>query len=142
VTHPDELLSAHLDGELGEVERRRVASHLVECERCRTEISDLARARAAVRALPLLELPTEVAHLVGIAEVKPLRRRPTTWVGAAAAAAAAVFVAAAAITTPEPQQITPPELTALYGAVSSNEPALNPVRVAAVTQAAVAGNAR
>lgn len=138
MTHPDELLSAHLDGELDDFERRRVAAHLSRCDRCRIEIADLSRARAAVRALPQLELPIEVAELAGLpAAPIPLRRRRAAWIGAAAAVAVAVFVTAAAVTTPEPQQITPPELTAVYGAVSSNEPALNPVRVAAVTQAAV-----
>ena len=143
MTHPDELLSAHLDGELDEVERRRVGRHLAECDRCRTELEDLARARAAVRSLPLLELPLDVAELAGIpAPAIPLRRRPGAWIGAAAAAAVAAFITVAAIIAPEPQQITPPELTAVYGAVSSNEPALNPVRVAAVTQVAVQGGAR
>lgn len=143
MTHPEELLSAHLDGELSELERRRVASHLADCDRCRAEIAELSRARAAVRALPYLELPARVADVAGLpAESTPVRRRPATWVGAAAAVAVAVFITAAAINAPEPQQITPPELTAVYGAVSSNEPALNPVRVAAVSQAANTGGAR
>lgn len=141
MTHPDELLSAHLDGELGDAERRQVADHLAECERCRREISELAEARALVRALPLLELPMNLAAGAGLREPVPLHRRPLTWIGIAAAAAAGVFITAAAITAPEPQQISPPELTAVYGAVSSNEPALTPVRVAAATQAAVSGAA-
>jgi hypothetical protein len=72
----------------------------------------------------------------------PLRRRPMAWVGAAAAAALALFVGAAAISAPEPQQISPPELTAVYGAVSSNDPAFTVVKVAAVTESATAGAAR
>ena len=141
--HPDELLSAHLDGELADHERRRVATHLVECERCRSELADLSRVRAAVRSLPMIELPSEVAELVGIpAPPTPIRRRPLAWVGAAAAAALMIFVGAAALTAPEPQQISPPELTAVYGAVSSNDPAFSVVKVAAVTQAATTGGAR
>lgn len=141
--HPDELLSAHLDGELTDHERRRVATHLAECERCRTELADLATARAAVRSLPVLELPVDVAEIVGLPpDPIPLRRRPATWIGAAAAAALAVFVGAAAVSAPEPQQISPPELTAVYGAVSSNDPAFTVVKVAAVTQAATTGGAR
>ena len=137
--HPDELLSAHLDGELDDVERRRVADHVAECDRCRREMSELAEARALVRSLPLLELPLGLTETLGAAPKSTVGRRAAAWIGAAAAVAAAAFITAAAITAPEPQQISPPELSAVYGAVSSNEPALNPVRVAAATQAAVDG---
>jgi anti-sigma factor RsiW len=140
--HPDELLSAHLDGELTATERETVAAHLLACERCRQELSDLSAARSAVRSLPTLELPVLLATRVGSGQAAvALRRRPSVWIGSAAAVALAVFVGAAALSAPEPQRVAPPELTAVYGAASSNDPALNLVKVAGVTQAANEGMA-
>jgi anti-sigma factor RsiW len=140
VTHLGDLLSAHLDGELADHERSRVASHLHTCQRCRDELAELATARAAVRALPTLELPVAVARAVGVApDPLPMRRRPFVWVSAAAAAAAAAFVGAAIVTAPEPQQISPPELSAVFGAVSSNEPGFAAVKVAVASNAVLEG---
>ena len=113
MTHLGELLSAHLDGELLDHERARVGGHLQECDRCRAELAELASARALVRSLPILEMPVAVREAVGMApDPSPLRRHPGMWVGAAAAAAALVFVGAAIVTAPEPQQVSPPELSA------------------------------
>ncbi len=138
--HLGELLSAHLDGELLDHERARVAGHLQECERCRAELSELAGARTMVRSLPTLEMPLTVREAVGMApDPLPLRRRPAMWIGAAAAAAAAVFVSAAIVTAPQPQQISPPELSAVYGAVSSNEPAFGVVKVSVASNAVTEG---
>ena len=60
-------------------------------------------------------------------------------VEAVAAAAAAVFVGAAIVTAPEPQQISPPQLSAVYGAVSSNEPGFTAVKVAVASNAVIDG---
>ena len=141
MNHLGDLLSAHLDGELTSYERSRVAEHLQTCDRCRRELDELASARAAVRSLPLLELPVALSTAIGARpDPIPLRRRPVAWVGAAAAAAFAVFVSAAALTAPEPREISPPQLNAVYGAVSSNEGAFTVVKVAGAT--AAAGGAR
>jgi anti-sigma factor RsiW len=140
MNHLGELLSAHLDGELLDHERGRVAGHLQECERCRDELAQLAAARASVRSLPILEMPAVVREAVGMApDPLPLRRHPGVWIGAAAAAAAVVFVGAAIAAAPEPQQISPPELSAVYGAVSSNEPAFGVVKVSVASNAVVEG---
>lgn len=58
--HRPEWLSAMLDGELEESEAAWVAAHLEECGECRTELDDLASARAAVRSLPMLDLPDDL----------------------------------------------------------------------------------
>jgi anti-sigma factor RsiW len=138
--HLGELLSAHLDGELLDHERARVAGHLQECERCRAELAELAAARASVRSLPILEVPVSAREAVGMApDPLPLRRHPGMWIGAAAAAAVIVFVGAAIVTAPEPQQISPPELSAVYGAVSSNEPAFGVVKVSVASNAVAEG---
>ncbi|MGF1668489.1 MAG: anti-sigma factor family protein [Acidimicrobiia bacterium] len=140
MSHLGDLLSAHLDGELLGHERARVAGHLQECERCRAELTELAAARSLVRSLPILELPTAVREAVGMApDPLPLRRHPGMWIGAAAAAAAVLFVGAAIVTAPKPQQISPPELTAVYGAVSSNEPAFGVVKVSVASNAVAEG---
>ena len=57
MTHRPELLSAMLDGELTTDEAIWVRTHLDECGPCRSELEDLASARAAVRGLPVLDLP-------------------------------------------------------------------------------------
>ncbi|MDX1690515.1 MAG: zf-HC2 domain-containing protein [Acidimicrobiia bacterium] len=99
MTHPDDLLSALLDGELTPAERRVVAAHLDGCGECRTELADLSMARTALRGLPRLELPEALLAAPITAEIEtaddtvvPLRsRRRFGWaVGAAAALALAV----------------------------------------------------
>lgn len=55
-----ELLSAYLDGELREGELELVVSHLNECLECIAEFHDLKEARAAVRMMPMLQVPDRV----------------------------------------------------------------------------------
>ena len=43
------VLQTHLDGELDDERRRRVAAHLEECERCGLEADVLEGVRAALR---------------------------------------------------------------------------------------------
>lgn len=92
MTHRPELLSAMLDGEVTEDEAIWVGRHLDECGRCRAELDDLAAARAAIRGLPMLDLPDEL-HPADNVIVGPWRRRLVVAV-ASVAAAAAVAVAA------------------------------------------------
>ena len=56
------LLSAHLDGELEEVEREEVSAHLEHCEPCGSELDDLEEVQRRYRALVP---PPPVAELVG-----------------------------------------------------------------------------
>lgn len=128
MTHPSELLSAFLDGEISEQERTQVARHLTACPACGDELSDLHFARAAVRSLPLLELP---AGLRSAAEASPevvyLTRRPPVWVAAAAAAILALFVGVATILAPPTTlEVRLDQLSDQYGARTSLEPALTP----------------
>jgi len=55
-----ELLSAYLDGELRDGELEIVVSHLNDCLECIAEFHDLKEARAAVRMLPMLQVPDKV----------------------------------------------------------------------------------
>lgn len=55
-----ELLSAYLDGELNSGELEVVVSHLSDCLECIAEFHDLKEARAAVRMMPMLQVPDHV----------------------------------------------------------------------------------
>jgi hypothetical protein len=92
MTHRHELLSAMLDGELSEPESAWVAEHLDECGECRTELGDLASARAAVRSLPTLDLPDEIRPPAVVVAGPWLRRIA---LGAASVAALAVVAVGA-----------------------------------------------
>ncbi len=52
-----ELLSAYLDGELRAGELEVVVEHLADCLECVAEFHDLKEARAAVRMMPMLQVP-------------------------------------------------------------------------------------
>ena len=114
MTHPGELLSAFLDGELDHRERNRVTEHLGTRTSCADELNGLHFARAAVRSLPVLE----VLHL---------SRRPPVWVAAAAAAILAFFVGIATILAPPTTlEVRLDQLSDQYGARTSLEPAITP----------------
>jgi anti-sigma factor RsiW len=98
LSHLGEIVSAYLDGELSGVERREADSHLAGCDLCREELAGMAAIRARLRALPMLELPVELAGAART--VRPLYRRPRVLVGAAAAAMATVL-ALATLTAPD-----------------------------------------
>lgn len=85
--HPDDALSAYLDGELDTGEVEAVTRHLGECAACRDELQELDGSRTAIRALPRLELPIAVPGAVG--DVSPGRRwrRSVALVAVAAIAA-------------------------------------------------------
>lgn len=97
MSHLDELLSVYLDGETNPAESERVAAHVGECLRCRRRLEGLQAARAAVRSLPVLQVPSDL--LPAEETTSPSRRRPV-WMGAAAAAVA-VLIAVAALAAPD-----------------------------------------
>jgi anti-sigma factor RsiW len=97
LSHLDELLSVYLDGETTPAESIRVNRHLADCEACRRRLSDVNMARAALRALPMLELPP---NLVAEEKVVPLVRRRSVWMGAAAAVVTVVITVATLVTSP------------------------------------------
>lgn len=127
MSHPSELVSAYLDGELHGKELAQLTSHLASCGRCATELEDMQRVRAAVRSLPVLEVPV---GLVPEADpvVVPLRKHRGFWAGAAAAAVAAV-ITIAALVTPDPGTVSVDELHSQFGARASLDPAFGPAKV-------------
>ena len=55
--HPEELLSAYLDGELTADERASVEEHLASCAPCRAELEEERDIRTAVRSLAPVDPP-------------------------------------------------------------------------------------
>lgn len=113
MSHLDELLSAYLDGETDRSESRRVSGHLTQCLRCRRRLAGLQEARAAVRSLPLLQMPPDLVPVEDAARVP--RRRPV-WLGAAAAVVAALIAVASLAGGPDPDAIDLSDLTRQVGA--------------------------
>lgn len=100
--HPAELLSAYLDGELAPSEQERVVAHLESCAGCRMDLADLQAARAAVRALPILDAPSWLQP----ADTTPLelaRRHPAASFATAAAAILALAIGLASWFAPPPE---------------------------------------
>lgn len=97
MNHPDDLLSAYLDGELDLWEEARLRAHLEHCPACRVELADLHRVRGAVRSLPRLDLPSSLALERPGAAATSRRLR---WAGALAAAAMVVAIGLAFFASP------------------------------------------
>jgi len=127
VRHPDLLISAYLDGELSLDERQTLMSHLGGCGRCSREIRELQDIRAAVRSLPVLDLPPGLVAEAD-AEIAPVRHNRGVWVGAAAAVVAAI-IAVATLFGPNPPTITVEDLNSRLGARVSLDPAFGPAKV-------------
>lgn len=127
MTHPSELISAYLDGELHGSELKQLLGHLSGCGRCSAELEDLQRVRAAVRSLPVLELPDGVVPEADPVVV-PLRRNKGLWAGVAAAVVIAV-IAIAALVTPAPGSVSVDDLNSRFGARVSLDPAFGPAKV-------------
>lgn len=89
MTHLGSGLSAHLDGELGEVERIEVERHLAGCLRCQDDLVSLERVRDLVRSLPVAVPPRD--------RFTPRRVR---WAWAAAASLAAGLLAVSLVVAP------------------------------------------
>ncbi len=127
MTHPSEQISAYLDGELHGKELNGLLEHLSGCGRCSAEMEEIQNVRAAVRSLPVLELPDGVVPDADAA-VLPMRRNRGLWVGAAAAMVALV-IAVAAIVTPPPTAVSVDDLSSRFGARVSLDPAFSPAKV-------------
>lgn len=126
--HPSELISAYLDGELTPSEMQRLMEHLPNCGVCAADLEETQTVRAAIRSLPMVELP--LGLLGGETETAvPIRRRRGLWVGAAAAVIALV-IAIAALVTPPPPAVSVSDLNSSFGARVSLDPAFGPAKIA------------
>lgn len=86
MNHPGDLLSAYLDGELSPEDRVGVDAHLAGCGDCRDELGGIAGARAAVRALPMLEPPPGLMPTPAATALRRYPRHRLAWAAAAVAA--------------------------------------------------------
>jgi len=127
LSHPTEMMSAYLDGELTRAEASQLYAHMGTCGSCVAEMEELQKVRSAIRSLPMVELPP---GLLGDAEptVIPLRRNRGFLVGAAAAGVALV-IAVATILTPQPSAWSVDDLNSRFGARVSLDPAFGPAKV-------------
>ena len=127
MTHPSEMISAYLDGELTRAEASALFTHMGSCGKCVAEMEGMQRVRTSIRSLPLIEMPP---GLLGEAEaeVVPLRRNRGFWVGAAAAGIA-VIIAVATMLTPQPSALSVDDLNSRFGARVSLDPAFGPAKV-------------
>ncbi len=127
MSHPSELISAYLDGELAGKELAQLTGHLASCGRCSAELEDMQRVRTAVRSLPVLVL---ARGLIPDADpvVVPLRRNKGMWAGVAAAVVVAV-IAVAALVAPSPSTVSIDDLNSRFGARLSLDPAFGPAKV-------------
>lgn len=119
MSHPGDLLSALVDGELEPARRQEVITHLAECDTCREELDDVVTARKLLRELPSPPLPA-----------LPGRRRAIGWV------AGLVLLAGigAAIGGAGSDEIPAGELAVMLGAYTAAGPAV--ASVVPVTAAA------
>jgi anti-sigma factor RsiW len=125
--HPEDELSAYLDGELPTAEIEVLSGHLAGCAECRRRLREVDAARTAIRALPRLEplvrqggtAPSGTAAAAG-------RSRRRVGLGVAITAGAAAVVATFALTRgPAPTMIDPGDLASRHGARSAVDPGLS-----------------
>lgn len=126
MTHPSAMISAYLDGELSSGEVTQLHDHLSSCGKCSAELQDVQRVRAAIRSLPVLDLPPGLIH-DGEPNVVPLRRH--RFVLAGAAAVVAVVIAIATIFSPPANTVSRDDLAGIYTAVVSLDKSFGPAKV-------------
>jgi anti-sigma factor RsiW len=96
---PEDLISAYLDDELDEAARAAVDAALVGSPELRASLAGIRSVRDAVRALPLLDVPTGLWESPAVpsldrARARRPRRAAVRWIAAATAAAAVTAVLA------------------------------------------------
>lgn len=121
--HPVQALSAWIDGELQEDERRRVESHLASCASCRVLAEDLRLLAAAVPQVEAPPVPGSLAETIAArvardasegapAPVVPIRtRRRWTWRMPVAAAATIAAVGLVVVLQRSSGPVRPPAAT-------------------------------
>ena len=95
MTHPLEQLAPYVDGSLTGPERLEVERHLASCAQCRSEVAVASEARAALRSMPEVEVPTDlgVPALEAMGTGESHHPGPPRWVRAMPFVAAAAVVA-------------------------------------------------
>lgn len=108
-SHADEMLSAHLDGELDAATDAWVVEHLRTCSACRAAADELAEARSLLRSLP----PVDASPVIeGVLQ----RHRALVRFGAAFVVTAAVVLAAIGLTAATVRPAVVPDLDGMADA--------------------------
>lgn len=93
-------LSAYIDGELSQEEKRRVTEHLSSCPSCRLDIESLRTMKRTLASAPRRAMPPELIAAIEDrlsrragwrSVVKPWIKMPQVWVPAGAVAAAVLI---------------------------------------------------
>jgi anti-sigma factor RsiW len=103
--HPDDLLSAHVDGELDPATDAWVQDHLAGCPDCRRSAAELTEARALLRGLP----PVDASPLI---EGFLARHRRTIRFGAGFVAIAGLVLLALGLTAATERRTLAPDVAA------------------------------
>ena len=98
--HPDELISASLQGDLTDAERAELDAHLARCERCRATLAAFGAERRILSGLPIADPPRDLSARVraGIESGRSsgpwwMRRPGLIAIGGSVAAAAVAILA-------------------------------------------------
>lgn len=104
--HPDDLLSAHVDGELDAATDAWVVEHLASCAPCRRAADELAEARSLLRALPAVDASPVIEGFLA-------RHRRAIRLGAGFVAAASLVLVALGLTAATDRRTFAPDVAAL-----------------------------
>jgi anti-sigma factor RsiW len=115
--HLGDSLSALVDGELTDRQRRAADEHLALCPACRAELDMTVRMHQLVAGLPFLAVPAPVWAGMMAGGRRP---RSLVWAGAAAAVIGLSVLAASAPN----QRVTPPmtRFVQVHAVSSGNDP--------------------
>lgn len=120
--HPDDLLSAFVDGELEPATAERVSAHLARCEPCRHEAEAVEAARTWIRQLPEIDSSGVVGGFLA-------RHQRVVWAGAVFVVASTVVAVALAVTA----SALRPEVVPPIDTMVAVHAAANPEQMAGVT---------
>lgn len=104
--HPDDLLSAHVDGELDPATEAWVVDHLAGCIACREAAADLDEARSLLRTLPQVDASPVIDGFLA-------RHHRVIRLGAAFVGVAAVVMVALGVTSATERRSLVPDVAAL-----------------------------
>jgi hypothetical protein len=104
--HPDDLLSAHVDGELDAATEARVVDHLAGCAECRRAVAELDGARSLLRGLPPVDASPVIEGFLA-------RHRRAIRLGAGFVAVAGLVLLALGLTAATEHRPVVPDVAAL-----------------------------
>jgi hypothetical protein len=113
--HPDDLLSAHVDGELDAPVAAAVGSHLASCATCREAEAGLRDARALVRSLPTVDGAPVIEGFLA-------RHRAVIRLGAGFVAITSLGLAGLALNAATHREVVVPPVDALVAAHQASAP--------------------